>query len=246
MNFKSAYIGYLDILGFGDLIVHNFHGQMVKLYEAAMEKIFQELPRMIGTCIHKRVNTSIIQDSIILWIEAHPTDPEITSLSLYLLLGTIQILLEKGFSEGIPIRGAIACGEISILNKRPPNYSVQAILGLPYLKAYQKEQGQEWMGCICTESVIASLTNEQISDLINERIIIKYKVPQRNHPVKEEYVIVWHTNAIQRDAEKIVRAKFSAHNKNVDSRDVKYKILNTIKFIKEVPPNQATISKIFF
>ena len=53
MNFKSAYIGFLDILGFSDLIEHNSHEHMVEIYETILENVFQEVPRMIGPSIQK-------------------------------------------------------------------------------------------------------------------------------------------------------------------------------------------------
>ena len=238
-------MAFLDIMGFGDLMEHNDHEIVLEIYETLLEKVFPELPELIGPQIQKTVNSSIIQDSIILWIDI-PSDSFISHASLQLLIGTVQLLLRNGFSSGLPIRGAIAQGRVSVLDKRAPFYSVRTILGIPLLKAYRKEREQNWMGCACDELVIDNLRKDQLQGLESGRYITKYRIPLKRGPVKEEYAVIWHTDRIKKDADKIVREQFSALNKDINSWDVENKILNTLAFIKQVKPVQTTLQRIRF
>ncbi|NVM31671.1 MAG: hypothetical protein HWN65_22730 [Candidatus Helarchaeota archaeon] len=131
MNNESAYVAFLDIMGFSDLIERNSQEKLVEIYRTILNKVYSFLPTLTDREERETVtvNSFIIQDSIILWIRGSGFP------NLVLLLGTVQILLNFGFKEGLPIRGGISQGKISILNEDHKNYSVRSILG-PHHRFY--------------------------------------------------------------------------------------------------------------
>ena len=231
MAHKSAYVAFLDILGFSDLIKHNEIQKLIIIYKSVLEELCSYLPKL-STWEKPRprtVNLSIVQDSMILWIEADEF------YDLYLMLGTVQMILQNSFLEGLPIRGAISRGEISILTGDHENYSIRTILGKPLVEAYQMEKNQNWMGCVCDKSIFNDRKKPEI-EYLKANYLIQYKIPLKEGPINSEYAVIWHSNKIKQNAEKMVRDAFSKHNKRINNWDIENKIINTIKFINEVNP----------
>jgi len=80
--------------------------------------------------------------------------------------------------------------------------------------------------------------------LINNKILLKYKVPKKTGPIEEEYVPNWTlyptwSKYVENERrgltiEETIRRAFSSLNKNSNEWSVESKIWNTLKFIQEI------------
>ncbi|HDX9588230.1 TPA: DUF262 domain-containing protein [Bacillus pseudomycoides] len=241
---KKVFFAFLDILGFKDLVNNNSNESLIDLYskvidgsvESALSKgqiNIDENGNIKPDLGFASVNTLVISDSILFWTNHdHPW-------SFIDLIIVVREVLYNSMKAGIPLRGAIARGPIVTQqsNKSKENILIHrfTVVGKALVEAYKKEAIQDWSGCLIDEECIKSLSDSVISDhldvLINNNILIKYKVPYKSGNIKEEYVLNWVGKKLSYET---VRESFSMHNKGVDNWAVESKIKNTIEFLTHV------------
>src|SRR5690606_29843378 len=120
---KNSFVAFFDILGFKNLVENNNHKDLIELYEDALyntldltDKHYDPIYSSITPLSELNslnIKTFVISDSIILVQE------DMTQRGLLNLISKCQVLLSSTIADGIPLRGAISFGPVSIMeNKR--------------------------------------------------------------------------------------------------------------------------------
>lgn len=188
------------------------------------------------------LNSLVISDSIIIWTD--DTNPN----NFVQLVTTVKHHLHLSMKLGIPLRGAITSGQLSVKFGRhensPKQNSFATLLGLPLTNAYVLENKSEWSGCVIDNSCIGEYEKEiemclaenpnciNLDGLVKLDILNKYLVPMKSGKLEEFYCLNW-TNYFLTDqlTEDDVRKAFKSHNKKSDNWSVETKIRNTIDYL---------------
>ena len=237
---KNSFVAFFDILGFKTLVEKNNHDNLMQIYSAALyetidltEEYYDMVYPVLTPDSEKNalnIKTFVISDSIILVQE------EFTKRGFLYMLAKCQILLSSSLSEGIPLRGALSFGPISIIeNKRGTT-----IVGQGLTKAYMLESSQQWSGGIvdkeCFENIPNTKGDDFIKVLLNDKVnplIVKYNIPLKDNKFKSGYGFNWPKyNLIKSDTD-IIEA-FSKHKKEISSEKEQLMLDNTIKYYLHV------------
>jgi len=233
---KNSFVAFFDILGFKNLVEKNSHEELQEIYNECLyesldmsEKYTSLILKMITPSEEMEtleIKTYVISDSIIF------VQDSLTQRGLLHLIAYCQILIGSSISDGIPIRGGLSFGPVTIDNKRGTT-----IFGLGLTKAYNLESKQQWAGGIIDPECF-DIVPKQNADLINQLIsnkknplITKYQVPLKDGTFKDELVFDWTIYSLLKD-EKNVRDSFVKYNKEI-TQDVQFKIDNTVKFFND-------------
>jgi hypothetical protein len=257
---ESKYLAFLDILGFKDLIQNNELDYVTELYEkiepsilysmavASMGKRLdmqregkEDILRIFGI-EETSLDSLVISDSIIIWTEDdHPN-------SLFELISIVKHHLYLSMTFGVPLRGAITVGELSIKTGQHKEThrlnSYTTILGKPLTNAFVLENKLNSSGCIIDDKCIETFNQYYESEekgkkpisigfLEEINFIKKYLAPMKNGEVKEQYMVNWTHYLGPRLTEQIIRDSFSMHNKNCNDWSVEEKIRNTVQFLND-------------
>lgn len=245
-TYDNCYVGFLDILGFKDLVEKNSHDELIGIFETIIDQVLSKridefnLPKEGPFGLQGEqylVETLFISDSIILW-----TKNETPRAFVKLILMILDIIAIS-FLAGIPLRGGISNGPISTY-KRNNNTT---IIGRGLTNAYLIEANQNWSGCIIDESAIEEfnkqnekfnsgegVTFEDLKNILG--VITEYSVPLKSGKVEKQNVINWtkNKNILGEMTIDDVRKSFSRHNKFVNDWRVEQIISNTVNFFVEL------------
>jgi hypothetical protein len=230
----NVYVAFLDILGFSEIIDKNTNEQLLVIYSeiediinAQLIKEFDE-KRSIYDGVDIDIRFLIVSDSIIIWTSNDKP------LSFCQLVFSVNELILSFFKIGLPLRGAISHGPISVVQ----NNTYTNVFGLSITKAYRTESIQNWAGCMvlrdCIKYVIDNTeypheTSTHIISLFDFNILLEYEVPMKKGIVILHPTLNWSDGAKKLTREDIVNS-FSKHNKDIRNWDVQTKIENTVKF----------------
>jgi len=246
VNLKTSdqvYILSLDILGFSKLVEKNRHSHLVDIFELLINTWIADLNLAnkhylyeVDGKITDKINSLFISDTILMYSYT----AEIENFLKIVLL--TQVLLANSFKMGVPLRGCITSGEITV--KHLNNNDL--IIGKPIVEAFLLEKKQEWAGCCvtkkCTETVERFHVNKSkpcLDWLIKKRDLLKYNVPLKESTFNEMLVINWVSIAknLLKLESKDIYDSFFMHRKEPDNENeiikTQNKIINTLKFWKE-------------
>jgi len=246
-NINSCYIAFFDILGFKDLVNNNSHEYLKKLYfkdfDFSISASLSDVNASINGPIEKAINSMTISDSIIFWTNNDSLE------SFFVIFRAASTLMITSLSMGLPLRGSITTGELSMSHGFYDynNSSIKSsLIGKSLVNAYELEKQQNWSGCIIDDKCIKlyleaikkrKLSEEDpngISNLLKSDSIVKYNVKLKDK-VCSKYVINWSKGGIfNHYSVKELENEFSKHNKKIERDDVKKKIENTIDFYKKM------------
>lgn len=213
-------IGYLDLLGFKEMVDTQPLEKLSGSYESLIHKIGEHLNQIeyngkrFALC--KRF---VFSDSIILLPERHQGIEhwkDCFGLLVYAWKFT-QIALSVGF----PIRGAIAHGEMYV------NEKDNIFLGKALTKAYELEQQQEWVGVSIDQSVFDAHPDLNEDHPLYNCIFFDYPVPLKNAPPSLRKTLNWRWNLV---VKKGTRSLF----KESKSSSVQLKQYNTLEYAKKI------------
>ena len=237
---KNSFVAFFDILGFKNLVEKNSHEDLIELYNYALyetlnmsEKISSQIFDFITPGTEKEsldIKTFVISDSIIL------IQNNFTQRGFLNLIAKCQVLASTAMSDGIPLRGGISYGPVSIIQ----NDRGTTIVGRGLTKAYSIEAIQEWSGGIIDPKCFDMFKNVKGQDFIKKLLenkqnplIIKYNVPLKVSKFKVGYCINWPQFNLLK-CEDDIRIAFTKHKKVTDSEKVEIMIENSVKFYSHV------------
>ena len=175
----KRFVCYLDIMGFKDMVMRNSHDSIYKMLDDLSKKRdsidnAQHLPQPYEKDSLKTVSFS---DSIVIFTKNDTKD------CLELLTRATSWLFANAIESGIPLKGAISHGELSV------NISRQIFFGQPLIDAYLLEEEVEFYG-IVIHNTVEKILNELNTSLIS---IEKYKdcvVPLKSGKI-QHYILDW-------------------------------------------------------
>lgn len=227
---KNRFVGFFDILGFKNLVEKNSHEKLVEIYKDVLIDTVAEI-RRLGFEIHKNeenalkslesIKQFIISDSIIL------IQDDCTHRGLFFITLQAKVLLQIAMDEGIPLRGAISVGPVTILEDFGTT-----IIGQGLVNAYSLESMQNWSGAIIDDKCFQIHPKDNVFLEILEvktPLFATYKVPTKVQVEKEYHVINW-VKDIQ-TLEEIEKA-FLRHGKELILEKEKQLVVNTLEFAK--------------
>ena len=271
---QSVFVAFLDIMGYKQIVKNNTHEKLkdiyfydvstVTAYNYSPQKVLRSDGKYQALDKAKRINVKslMVSDSVIVWT------PDDSMQSFRDILFKVNYMLVESIFKGIPMRAGVCVGPISLFIEDDINtYSQMILLGKPIVDAYEISEKQNWTGCVIDKKCIDKYKEYEIqysgdpSDLIkleyliNNKILLKYNVPQKTGPI-EEYVPNWtlyptwskYVEGKRRyhTIEETIRSAFSSLNKNPNEWSVESKIWNTLKFIQEITGADIKEKKCFF
>jgi hypothetical protein len=226
----KSFIGFFDILGFKELVERNSHERLLKIYEEALYFNINEIAR-IGLELHddevakfslNQIKKLVISDSIIFVQE------DVTHRGLFFLILQSKVLLTISMQEGIPLRGAISIGEISIFETMGTT-----LLGKGLTNAYKLEASQEWSGAIVDPKCFELHPNDKqflfiLMHKLGAPLLLPYEIPVKHEKKTNELAINW----VGIDDKKgKIRKSFTRHHKQINSDKERQIVDNTIQFV---------------
>lgn len=120
---NNRFVGFLDIMGFKDLVMRNTHNNVYNIMQKISEftRVNLEIKWNNNPDL---VRSSLFSDSLVLYSKDN------THASLYSIICTIANLSHLLLSEEIPFKGALAFGEMSM------DFDKSIFFGQPLIDAY--------------------------------------------------------------------------------------------------------------
>ena len=234
---KNSFVAFFDVLGFKNLVEKNSHEELIEIYEDKLyntlnlsENIFNPILKFFTPEVEKdtlNIKTYLISDSIIL------IQNDLTKRGFLNMIAKCQLLLSHSFADGIPLRGALSFGPVTIIE----NVRGTTIVGLGLTKAYDLERTQQWSGGMIDYECFNLFPDENadafIKKLLSNKenpLIIKYDIPLKNS-LYNGYSFNWTQYNLIRDEKDIIEA-FTKHKKEIISSKEELMIDNTLKYYR--------------
>jgi hypothetical protein len=164
-NTKLAYVAFLDVLGFRQLVDNNTHSDLEQVYsEVLMNDLaiglsnqqyvsYEENGQAVLTndVTATPVNSIIVSDNIIAWSDDNSVD------AFRNIVSVVRGMMAHSCLSGIPLRGAIDLGPVSWLQGRFASKTLnvqQSIFGKGLCRVVELEKLQQWSGCVVSEAAI--------------------------------------------------------------------------------------------
>ncbi len=233
---KNSFVAFFDVLGFKNLVEKNSHEKLMDIYDSALYKSISEVEQMTNMVLGAitplkemeslKIKIYVISDSIIFIQE------NLTQRGLLYIISYCRLLIGATMADGIPIRGGLSYGPISVGDRRGTT-----VVGKGLTNAYNIESKQNWAGGIidrkCFE-IVPKDNQNLVNHLLNDKehpIIKEYNVPMRDESFSKEFVFDWTIYDLIKN-EDDVKNSFLKHNKEVND-SIQKKIDNTVKFYNE-------------
>lgn len=168
---RKCHIALFDILGFRQLIQTPGHASINTL-EGFVQRA-HDLTGISGESCTGRVAHRIFQDTLVAYtVDDSPDD-------LRCLVEYSCAIIAFSFMGGMYLRGAITTGEVLL--------SSYATIGQAFVRAYEMEQAQDWIGGWMDDQC---LEGDPI-DLISRHLIVRYPIPLKTGPVRAGWALNW-------------------------------------------------------
>jgi len=261
----TGFVGYFDILGYTQIMLNNNIHKTAQFVSDTLMNIPRDMiaslrspylavrplevapessERDDWSQILDKVSWIIFSDSILISLPFDPALPEQDLVQHYLAFSIVcASMMNRCFTAGFPLRGAIAVGEFFIEDR--------CFAGRPIINAYYTTQQLEFAGCVLDEGA-NSLNSEWRKHLVKkgernlldklDQTTILYLVPLKENVDERHRTINWVMLdtpgflPIAGDIRELTTRAFLMHNK-IAVPSVQGKINNTEMFIRHVLTN---------
>jgi hypothetical protein len=205
---QSVFVAFLDIMGYKQIVKNNTHEELkdIYFYDVSTFTAYNYLPqkvlrsggkyKLLDEAKRINVKSLMVSDSVIVWT------PDDSMQSFHDILFKVNYMLVESVLKGFPMRAGICVGPISLFVEDDVNtYTQLILLGKPIVDAYEISDKQNWIGCVIDKKCIEKYKEYEIQYsgdnlvnldyLINNKILLKYKVPKKTGSIEEEYVPNW-------------------------------------------------------
>lgn len=145
----SRYVCFIDIMGFKDLVARQSHAKVFNLMSRlsdAKELLHSVLNNDSKSKSKNLLYTTTFSDSIIIFSKDNSDDSEIA------MMISMSYLFEKAMSNGIPLKGALSFGRMSVDKEK------QIFFGQPLIDAYLLQEDLFYYGIVIHNSAEQKLT----------------------------------------------------------------------------------------
>ena len=261
----TGFVGFFDILGYTQIMLNNNIHKTAQFVSDTLMNIPQDMidslrssyllvqpqdgqttPSETDSLSHilDKVSWIIFSDSILISLPFDPALPERDLVQNYLAFSIVcASLMNRCFSAGFPLRGAISVGEFFIEDR--------CFAGKPIINAFYAMQQLEFAGCVLDEAANNLIsdwrkhlvkTGERVMlDKLDQTTII-YLTPLKENSDERHRTINWvepetpGISPISGDIRDATTRAFLMHNK-IAVPSVQGKINNTEMFIRHVMTN---------
>ena len=156
----KRFICFLDIMGFKDMVMRNSHEEIYDLLtELSKHRNSLENTNLPEKYDPDSLKTVSFSDTIVVFTK----DDSVECLELLTL--SVSWLFAKAMEGGIPMKGAISLGEMSI------NIARQIFFGQPLIDAYLLEEDVAFYGIVIHNTVEKFLNENPLNDVFKKRYV---------------------------------------------------------------------------
>ncbi len=137
-NYTKRWVSYLDLLGFTHLVITSSFIDMILFYEKVIE-------RLKKSGLTKKIEIIWFSDTFLLY------SSDDTGCSFFDIECATRIIIDQYISHGIPVRGAMSCGDFCADRK------TNTFFGPAFIEAYHYGENQNWIGFVLTPSTVSQL-----------------------------------------------------------------------------------------
>ena len=193
------------------------------------EKFFDPIYKLITPEEEKAsldIKTFVISDSIIL------VQNDMSQRGFLNLVAKCQVLISSSIADGIPLRGALSFGPVTVIE----NQRGTTIVGRGLTKAYTLESIQQWSGGIvdkeCFELFPGVDAQKFIKNMLENTknpLIIKYNIPLKENKFVSGFGFNWPQFDMLKSEDDVIAA-FTKHKKEIATEKEQTMIENTVKY----------------
>jgi hypothetical protein len=240
-NTCERFVVFLDIMGFRDRVFRGSHGDVKKMLESlhpaieSIEKLAINMDQYITIKTHEDDHSLKISavfpvsfsDSIIL------ISNEASIFSAFKIFTNARSILSKAIDEGIPMKGAIAYGEMTA------DLDNSLYFGRPLIDAYELQKELQLYSVVLHHTMEKRLTDIQgISPFEKYGLICKYPVPMKSGKINH-YVVDW-TFLSEKEKDPLDSINMLY---NYVSGSPRLYVDNTIEFVRWVTEKKAELAQ---
>lgn len=211
-NTATRFVAFLDIMGFKDRVARTEHNRLLE----QLTNFNKEITKHIGKYSNAEIQLAQFSDSIVLFSN------DISSQSLGTLAEVTRGIMQTAIKQQIPIKGAIAQGQITC------DIPKQLFFGQALIDAYLLEESINYYGVL-----VHHTAEESVMQLGQESNIFKdIKAPLKSGRISH-YELSWYLNdETPNNSERIyeIREEIMAIRLSVSDAPRKY-IDNTLEVI---------------
>ncbi|CAN5236499.1 hypothetical protein BH09BAC4_BH09BAC4_10580 [soil metagenome] len=163
----DRYVGFLDIMGFKDMITRRTHDEVYELMQnvsksvSSIQSVFA-VDYESEADIDLNITMILFSDSIMVFTR----DDEEHSLEN--LIASISALSDSLFADGVPHKGAIAFGKMTL------DFNKSIFFGQPLVDAFLLQDELKFYG------IVVHGTAERNGDIFEDESVIEYNCPFKN------------------------------------------------------------------
>jgi hypothetical protein len=162
----NRYVAYIDVMGFKDMVVRTSHGEIYKMMKSIESSKSLVLNTRWTGKISKLVTTTTYSDSIMLYSKDESND------ALDDLITSVSALVYELFLNGIPHKGSIAYGKMTLDKKN------SIFFGQPLIDAYLLQEELNFYGIIIHASAEKKMKRKKYN--CNMSFVQDYLCPLKN------------------------------------------------------------------
>jgi hypothetical protein len=238
----NRFVAFLDIMGFRERVYRESHENVKRLLESLYptiektEKIAKDwlagkrLKIKVDNDVHffpsPAVYPVLFSDSIIL------ISSDRFMISINEMFSTVALILHEAINIEIPMKGAIAYGEMTAdLNKH-------LYFGRPLIDAYELQSELQLYGVVLHHTCEKRINELKLITYFEDNNLLKYPIPMKSGEINH-YIVNWIN---QSEKEKDLLNLISNLYNNVSGTPRIY-VDNTIEFIREIQARKAELKK---
>ncbi|RVT78411.1 hypothetical protein EOD40_04020 [Flavobacterium sufflavum] len=220
---ENRFICFLDIMGFKDMVMRNSHNEIYQILEELAKERSTLDEGKVESYETDSMKTVSFSDTIVIFTKTDSKE------CLELITFAVSWLFARAMEKEIPIKGAIACGTMSV------NISRQIFFGQPLIDAYLLQEDVAFYGLVLHNTAEKKL-NEYIEVMIGDELYHDCKVPLKSGKI-DHFILDW-VAAInfengKEEAKKIGLDLMKKHRHKTSGGPRKY-IDNTIEIINQI------------
>lgn len=220
---EKRFVCFLDIMGFKDLVMRNSHNEIYQMLEDLAKKRNTLDTTTVANYEQNLIKTVSFSDTIVIFTKTDSQE------CLELLTFAVSWLFAKAIEKEIPMKGALACGDMSV------NINQQIFFGQPLIDAYLLQEDVSFYGIVLHNSAERKL-NEFGNDLIGRERYHDCLVSLKSGKIKH-YILDWIVGINFEDEKEVAKSSslnlMKKHREKTSGAPRKY-IDNTIEIINQI------------
>jgi len=174
----KRFVCFLDIMGFKDMVMRNSHDKIYKMLEDfSKDRATLESSNLPAGYEPESMKTVSFSDSIVIFTKNDSIQ------CLELMTFAVSWLFGKAMQSGIPLKGAMSHGEMSV------NISRQIFFGQPLIDAYLLEEDLAFYGVVI-HNTVEKIINQNSESLLGRNRYLDCLVPFKSGKIKH-YILDW-------------------------------------------------------